>query len=174
MNKRTLTLIGAATLALLALVAGLMLVLAYGFTPPPWLLTAELAIGSTLALLVGFSACWPACRALRPWLRLRPVKGAALVVAGVAAMYVPPQFIASAVFLALGVRLVWAEACELAEAGNRAAVAAVIRDEYDLVTADSTAGGELATPGTAEALPTPARAVARRRTSVPASRNGGP
>src|SRR3954453_21916099 len=107
MNKKMVFLAAAAS-ALLALIAGGMLVLRYGFTPPPWLLTAELAVGSALALLVGFTACVPTFRALRPWLRLRPVQGAALVVAGVAAMYLPPQFIASAVFLALGVKLVWA------------------------------------------------------------------
>jgi hypothetical protein len=80
-------------------------------------------------------------------------------------MYLPPQFIASAVFLALGVKLVWAEACELADAERRQVpVARVSREEYDLVAADDAAR-----------LPSPAsREIARRtvRDAAPARRNG--
>jgi hypothetical protein len=98
-------------IAAAALVGGGGLVVAYGFSPPPWLLTAELAILSVIALVGGFTACLPA---VLPWLRLRPVRGAMLICLGVAAVYLPPQFIASAVLLGMGVKLVWAEACELA------------------------------------------------------------
>jgi hypothetical protein len=177
MNIQKMIFLGAATLAVLALVGGGMLVLAYGFTPPPWLLVAELAAGSALALLVGFTACIPTFRALRPWLRLRPVQGAALVVVGVAAIYLPPQFIASAAFLALGIKLVWAEACELAEAEKGPVpVGTVIREDYDLVEP----------PPEAARLPSPAsREIARRpvrrslgeggtvRDTTPARHNGG-
>src|SRR5262249_61327878 len=98
------------------------------------------AAGSALALLVGFTAFVPTFQALRPWLVLRPVKGACLVVAGVAAVYLPPQFIASAVLLALGIKLVLAEACELAEAEQQPVPGgSVIREEYDLGAADDAA-----------------------------------
>jgi hypothetical protein len=100
-------------IALAALAGGGVLVVAYGFSPPGWLLRAEMAALSFAALLVGFAGRLPA---LLPWLRLRPVFGAALVCVGVAAVYLPPSLVISAVLIASGVRLVWAEACELADA----------------------------------------------------------
>jgi hypothetical protein len=111
MHRQRMVYVVSCGIAAAALVGGGGLVVAYGFSPPPWLLTAELAILSAVALVGGFTACLPA---LVPWLRLRPVRGAMLICLGVAAVYLPPQFIASAVFLGLGVKLVWAEACDLA------------------------------------------------------------
>lgn len=104
-------------IALAALAGGGVIVLFYGFTPPPWLLTCELAVFAGLAMLCGFSAVVPS---VLPWLKMRSIRGAILVCLGVGAMYVPPQFIASAVFLALGIKLVWAEACGLADAEREA------------------------------------------------------
>lgn len=165
MNMRKIVFFETAILTLLALLGGGILVLAYGFEPPPWFLTVELAAASAVALLCGFSARLPAWRSLLPWLRLRPVRGAALVILGVAAMHVPPQFIASAVFLALGVRLVWAEACELAEAENGPAPA---REGRGLVTVQSPPEPGLSAAASADQLPTPAgKAITHRRAGVP-------
>jgi len=107
-------------LAILAIISGGLLVIAYGFEPPAWLLCAEVAAFSGIALICGFTA---AGTALLPWLTLRPVQGALLVCLGVAAIFVPANFVVSAVFLALGIRLLWRTACELADA-ERAAVEA--------------------------------------------------
>jgi hypothetical protein len=153
-------------IAAAALAGGVFLVLAYGFSPPPWLLTAELAILSALALACGFTARLPA---LLPRLRLRPVRGAMLICLGVAAVYLPPQFIASAVFLSLGVKLVWAEACDLAAAEKRPETigTAIVRHGGNgtLVAADATPGPELTAMGTPDRLPPPGgrKAVARRQ-----------
>ena len=111
-RHKTVSLVSYGT-ALAALAVGGWLVVAYGFSPPGWLLRAEMAALSAAALLVGFAGRLPA---LLPWLRLRPVRGAALVCVGVAAVYLPPSLVISAVLIASGVRLVWAEACELADA----------------------------------------------------------
>ncbi len=104
-------------IAVAALVGGGVIVAFYGFTLPSWLLACELAVFLGLAMLCGFSAIVPS---VLPWLKLRSVRGAILVCLGVGAIYIPPQFIASAIFLALGIKLVWAEACGLADAERQA------------------------------------------------------
>jgi hypothetical protein len=90
-----------------------------GFQPPAGLVVAELAGLSLIALVCGFTASLAMLRALLPWLRLRSVRGTVLVCLGVVSVYVPPQFLYAAVFLTLGIRLVWAEACDLADAEKR-------------------------------------------------------
>jgi hypothetical protein len=90
-----------------ALALGAALVLAYGSRTPYWLMVVSALLCGALALLCGFT---PLLSRALPWLRLREVRGAFLVVCGVAAMFVPPQFVASAAILFLGIRLVWAEA----------------------------------------------------------------
>jgi hypothetical protein len=116
-------------MALAALASGGVLVVAYGFSPPSWLLVSELAVLSVAALFCGFSGCVPRLRPLLPWLRLRSVRGALLICLGVTVVYVPPQFVFAAVFLGLGIKMVWAEACELtqAEKGSQAAGAERVR-----------------------------------------------
>jgi hypothetical protein len=94
-----------------ALALGIAALIAFGTEPPVWLLRAELAALSAAALLFGFARRVPS---LLPWLKLRPVRGAALVCVGVVAVYLPPQLVISAVLIAAGTRLAWAEACELA------------------------------------------------------------
>jgi hypothetical protein len=126
MQRQRTIFIACGVAAVAALAFGCVMIAFHGFTPPDWLLRGEVAIFSGIALVGGFTAFVPA---VMPWMRLRPVRGAALVIAGVAAVYVPAQFIASAVLLTLGIRLVWAEACELAD-GERepeAAGTAIIR-----------------------------------------------
>src|SRR3954447_26561537 len=87
-----------------ALVGGIVALLAWGASPPPWLAGLEAALLAGAALLYGFTAWLPA---LPRWLWLRPIRGVALVILGVGAMYVPPQLILSAYLIGLGVRLVW-------------------------------------------------------------------
>jgi hypothetical protein len=153
-------------IAAVALAGGGVLVVAFGFSPPPWLLTAELAILSAVALACGFTACIPA---VLPWLRLRPIRGAMLICLGVAAVYLPPQFIASAVFLSLGVKLVWAEACDLAAAEKRPETIGTAISRHGgngtLVAADATHGPELLEAATPDRLPPPSewKAIARRK-----------
>lgn len=121
MPGRKIVFLASIALALAALLAGCLLVAACGFGPPPWLLRLEIVAFSLLAASYGFAATRATLRPLVRLLRLRPVQGAMLVVGGVASVYVPPNFLAAAVMLGLGTRLVWAEACELAEAGRSAA-----------------------------------------------------
>ena len=72
---------------------------------------------SGLALICGFTA---AGATLLPWLKQRPVQGALLVWLGVAAIFVPANFVVSAVLLAQGIKLVWLTACKLADAERTA------------------------------------------------------
>lgn len=124
MHRQKLIFIACGVAAVAALAFGCVMIAFHGFTPPDWLLRGEVAIFSGIALVGGFTAFVPA---VMPWMRLRPVRGAALVIAGVAAVYVPAQFIASAVLLTLGIRLVWAEACELAAVEPEPAGTAIVR-----------------------------------------------
>lgn len=116
MDRQKLVFHACGVIAAVALVLGGFLTAAYGFEPPPWLLAAELAVFSILAAACCFTRLVPG---VLPWLRLRPVQGALLVVLGIMAVYVPPQFVVSAVLLACGSRLVWQEACSLADAEKR-------------------------------------------------------
>jgi hypothetical protein len=91
---------------------GIAAMLMWGFTPPAWLAGLEAAMFYGAALLYGYTAWQPS---LPAWLWLRPVRGTMLVIAGIVAMYVPPQLILSPYLIGLGVRLVWRSACDLAE-----------------------------------------------------------
>lgn len=95
--------------AAVAILGGIILACSDGL--PGWLLVGEVALFSALAMAFGFTAYAPSVPA---WLWLRPVRGAVCICLGVGAMYIPPQFIVSAVFLGLGTRLVWQSASELA------------------------------------------------------------
>lgn len=123
---RILILSAAAVCGVLAL--GLTALICFGTEPPGWLLRCEMAILSAAALLFGFAG---RAGGVLQWLRLRSIRGAALVCCGVLAIYLPPQFVISAVLVAVGTRLVWAEACELAAADRRSvsgtAVVRVVR-----------------------------------------------
>jgi hypothetical protein len=94
---------------------GLAFMLTWGLTPPAWLAVLEAALLSGAALLYGYTAWQPS---LPAWLWLRPVRGTALVIAGIVAMYVPPQLILSAYLIGVGVRLVWRSACDQAKEGD--------------------------------------------------------
>lgn len=107
MNKAFLISCAVSTVAILA---GSLMVAMFGYDPPRKLLVLELALFSTAALLLGFGAASPN---LPGWARSKAVHGAACVVLGVAAIYVPASFIVSACFIGIGTRLVWSAACEL-------------------------------------------------------------
>jgi hypothetical protein len=111
---------------------GLMLVATCGFTPPAWLLRAEVATLSLLALAGGFSAALPLLRPLAAYLKLRAVRGTLLCLFAVASVYLPMPIIASAVFWYFGIRLVWAEACELAEPAPAFDDAAAVPETLDV------------------------------------------
>src|SRR5581483_6720891 len=99
-------------LCAIALMLGIVAVLAWGFSPPAWLAGTVAALLMGAALVYGFTAYIPEIGA---WLWLRPIRGTVLVMLGIAAMYVPPQLIVAAYLVGVGVRLVWLSACELAE-----------------------------------------------------------
>lgn len=150
-------------IAVAALVGGGVIVAFYGFTLPSWLLACELAVFLGLAMLCGFSAIVPS---VLPFLKMRSVQGAGLVCGGVLAIWLPPQFIASAVFLALGIKLVWTEACRLADAERQAEQApgtAIVRHAGEAVTAELVRTGGNGTLAARERHGDDAAAPARRR-----------
>ena len=83
--------------------------------PGSLLVTALLALCSALGLALGFGARLPG---LPAWARLKPVKGALCITLGVAAMYLPANFVLSMALLAIGTRMVWTSACDLAAPGS--------------------------------------------------------
>jgi len=101
------------------LACGIVALLAWGLNPPPWMLGLEAALLVGSATVFGFTAWLPDPR---PLLRLRPVKGTLLVILGIVAMYMPAQLCIAAVLIGIGIRLVWASACELAADGARAGI----------------------------------------------------
>ncbi|MEW4571307.1 hypothetical protein AB1L88_25825 [Tautonia sp. JC769] len=107
MNK---TFLISCVVSMAAVLAGSLMVAMFGYDPPKRLLVLELALFSAAALLLGFGAASPN---LPGWARSKAVHGAACVVLGVAAIYVPASFIVSACFIGVGTRLVWSAACEL-------------------------------------------------------------
>lgn len=109
MNQRRLFIIACA-LCVAALGGGCFLVVFTGGELPGWLLRAELAAFCSVALVYGFFASLPT---LTPWLWSRPIRGAALVCLGVAAIFVPLEFVLAALLIGVGTRLTWASACEL-------------------------------------------------------------
>jgi hypothetical protein len=87
---------------ILGLLAGTSLLLYWGGEAPSWLLKLEcVAVGLT-SLGWGYASFSPEFA----WLRHDSVKGVALVYAGVACMFIPLNFIASAFLLGCGIRLV--------------------------------------------------------------------
>jgi hypothetical protein len=109
MDHRRLFMLACAV-CLSALGGGCFLIVFWGGEVPDWLLRGELAVFCSVALVYGFTASLPA---LAPWLWSRPVKGAACVCLGVAAIFVPLSFVVAALFIALGTRLIWLSACDL-------------------------------------------------------------
>jgi hypothetical protein len=101
-----------------ALLGGIVALLHWGVTPPPWLAGIEAALIMGVAMSYGFTARLPRI----PWLALRPVRGAVLVVLGSIMVFIQPQLIVAAFLIARGIRLVWLSACQLADAETREAV----------------------------------------------------
>jgi hypothetical protein len=101
-----------------ALLGGIVALLHWGVTPPPWLAGIEAALIMGVAMSYGFTARLPRI----PWLALRPVRGAVLVVMGSIMVFIQPQLIVAAFLIARGIRLVWLSACQLADAERREAV----------------------------------------------------
>jgi hypothetical protein len=71
--------------------------------PPTWLLKSEVLIVATSALVYGFTAFSPK---LPHWLKYQEVRGVTLVALGCVALFVPAQFIVSALMVGIGARLV--------------------------------------------------------------------
>jgi hypothetical protein len=146
MNQRSVFVTGC-LLALAALSAGIAGALLWGGELPGWLLSLGLALMLGGALIFGFTGAWPR---LGPWLKCRPIQGAALVCLGVALIFVPVTFVASAVVIGLGARLVWLSACELeGKEATTIKVNAVVRNT-DGVWRDGVPSRH--SPGTADGL----------------------
>jgi hypothetical protein len=106
------------TLCLAALLGGIIALLHWGATPPPWLAGTEAALIMALALTYGFTGRLPQI----PWLGLRPVQGTLLVMLGTVMVFIQPQLIAAAYLIGRGIRLVWQSACQLTAEEQRDAV----------------------------------------------------
>jgi len=113
MQDRTIF-IASAVGCLVTLSIGCFLLMVWGGETPTWLLSSELAAVCSVSLVYGFTALLPS---VAPWLWSRPVKGAACVCLGVAAIFLPLSFVVAALLIALGTRLMWTAAVEL-EGGN--------------------------------------------------------
>jgi hypothetical protein len=125
--------IAACGLSLGAVVFGLFAAVLSGGEPPAWLLRAEVALFSAAALAYGFTASLPA---FAPWAWSRPVRGAACIILGVGAIFVPVQFVVSAFLLGIGTRLTWTAACELEDEENvPATILSVVIARSDIVSA---------------------------------------
>ena len=101
-----------------ALLGGIVALLQWGVTPPPWLAGTEAMLLMGVAMNYGFTARLPRV----PWLALRPVRGTILVVLGSIMVFIQPQLIVAAFLIGRGIRLVWLSACQLAEAERRETV----------------------------------------------------
>ncbi|WP_422929663.1 hypothetical protein [Singulisphaera sp. PoT] len=95
--------------SVLSLAAGSLCLWLWGVGPPGWLIRGQVALFSALALAYGFSSLQPS---IPRWIWLRPIRGTLFVVCGIAAMYIPIQFLVSAYLMGAGIRLIWASACE--------------------------------------------------------------
>jgi hypothetical protein len=125
MSERNLF-VSAYLLALAAFALGTGLALLWGGAPPAWLLTLVLALILAVALWFGFTGAWPR---LVPWLKCRPIQGAALVCGGVAMIFMPVTWVAAGAAIAIGTHLVWRSACELGGHDREVIeVRAVVRD----------------------------------------------
>ena len=105
------------TLCVAALLGGIIALLNWGATPPPWLAGTEAALIMGVALSYGFTARLPRV----PWLRMRPVRGTLLVALGSIMVFVQPQLIVAAYLIGRGIRLVWLSACQAAAEEQQAA-----------------------------------------------------
>jgi hypothetical protein len=94
-----------------AVAIGIAATLTWGGELPAWLLTCTLSLTMLLALAYGFTSALPRF----DWLRSRPVKGAALVCLGVAAIFVPLSFVIASFCIGRGTMMVWETACEATE-----------------------------------------------------------
>jgi hypothetical protein len=131
MNDRK-SFVTACGLSLGTVVFGLFAAVLWGGEPPAWLLRAEVALFSAAALAYGFTASLPA---FAPWAWSRPVRGAACIILGVGAIFVPVQFVVSAFLLGVGTRLTWTAACELEDEQNApATILSVVIARSDIVT----------------------------------------
>jgi hypothetical protein len=90
-------------LTLAILIGGCLLMLYFGGRSPEWMLRGEVLIVAIFALVYGFTAFSPS---LPSWLRYQEVRGVLMVALGVFAMFVPAQFIVSALLIGFGARLV--------------------------------------------------------------------
>ena len=150
-------------IAVAALIGGGVIVAFYGFTLPSWLLACELAVFWAWPCS---AVSRPSCPRSCPSSKCGRSQGAGLVCGGVLAIWLPPQFIASAVFLALGIKLVWTEACRLADAERQAEQApgtAIVRHAGEAVTAELVRTGGNGTLAARERHGDDAAAPARRR-----------
>ena len=97
-------------LSLGAVGLGLFAAVFWGGELPAGVLRLTLALLSATALAYGygFTASLPA---ISPLLWCRPVRGAVCVWLGVLAIYIPIQFVISALLIGIGTRLVWVSAC---------------------------------------------------------------
>ena len=86
-------------------------------------MTSVLALTLLAAVAYGFTGAVPRL----DWLYSRPVRGAALVCLGVAAVFVPLAFVIAALLIGAGTRMVWASACEVVDQAAAIEVDAVNR-----------------------------------------------
>lgn len=94
-----------------AVAIGIAATLTWGGELPTWLMTVTLSLTMLLAMAYGFAGALPRF----DWLNSRPVRGAALVCLGVAAVFIPLSFVIAALCIGHGTKLVWAAACEAAD-----------------------------------------------------------
>jgi hypothetical protein len=112
MTDRTRQFAAVCAVAIALLATGDALLLSLGGVPPAGLLKAEVLAASLAALLYGYGLWRPEPgRSLHP-LRRRPIRGTALIVLGLAALWVPTQFLLSAWLIGVGLRLLWQAACD--------------------------------------------------------------
>jgi hypothetical protein len=120
---------------IVGLAGGSALLLIWGGEAPPWLLKLEVVVVALTALGWGYTAFSPSF----PWLREDAVRGVAMVYAGVACMFIPLNFIASAFLLGCGIRLIMKSAVHVSA---RVMNISINRSSGDIVLRES---GKVAT-----------------------------
>ena len=121
--------VASVVVSLAAVSTGMVAAMLWGGSLPGWLLSLELAMLLAGALVYGLTGAKPS---LAPWLRSRPMVGAALVSLGVAVTFIPLQFVIAAFLIGAGTRLTWLSACELEDATSHASEVAIgVPDVYD-------------------------------------------
>ena len=85
------------------LAIGTVLLLCWGGNPPAFLLKLEVLAVCLMAMLHGFAGFNPK---VPWWINARPVQGVACIYMGVAAMFIPLNFLASGWLLGHGIKLV--------------------------------------------------------------------